>query len=190
MAGTGALFESGAAIAPAILATVFGNALNGEGQHVDISLAETHAGGVDRRHATAIGFSFSGRKTLRAAGGAQGMPQGIYPCADGYVDFTNAALHPARIADMLGHADWLKDPIYQDPQARIKPDIIEAWNANFFVWCLERTKREIWAEARRASSNRFYGKRVTKICFQGCNIKCQLYCIFEIGYIIYMPNFY
>ena len=150
MAGTAALFESGAAIAPALLGSILGNALNGEGQHVDISLAETHAGGVDRRHATAIGYQFSGRKTLRVAGGASGMPQGIYPCADGYVDFTNAALRPDRIADMLGHADWLNDPIYQDPQARFNAEVLEAWNANFFVWCLERTKREIWAEARRA----------------------------------------
>ena len=150
MAGTGALFESGAAIAPAILATVFSTAANGEGQVVDISLAETHAGGVDRRHATAIGFQFSGRKTMRVAGGASGMPQGIYPCLDGYVDFTNAGLRPDRVANMLGNPEWLDDPMYKDPQARIKADVIEAWNANFFVWCLERTKREIWTEARRA----------------------------------------
>jgi crotonobetainyl-CoA:carnitine CoA-transferase CaiB-like acyl-CoA transferase len=150
MAGTGALFESGAAIGPAALATVFGAAVNGEGQHVDISLAETHFGGVDRRHATAVAWQFSHRKTLRAAGGASGMPQGIYPCDDGYVDFTNAGLRPDRVADMLGYAEWLNDPLYEDPQARIRPDVIEAWNANFFVWCLEHTRREIWAEARRA----------------------------------------
>jgi crotonobetainyl-CoA:carnitine CoA-transferase CaiB-like acyl-CoA transferase len=150
MAGTAALFESGAAIAPALMATVMAAKLNGEGQHVDIALAETHFGGVDRRHATAIGNRFSGRRTLRAAGGATGMPQGVYPCADGYVDFTNSGARPQRIADMLGHPGWLQDPMFQDPQARIKPDVIEAWNANFLVWCLERTKREIWAEARRA----------------------------------------
>ncbi|MFN0148368.1 MAG: CaiB/BaiF CoA transferase family protein [Dehalococcoidia bacterium] len=150
MAGTAALFESGAAIAPALMGAVFAGAGNGVGQHVDISLAETHFGGVDRRHATAIAWQFSGRKTLRAAGGATGMPQGIYPCADGYVDFTNAGLRPDRVADMLGYADWLNDPVYADPQARLNPDVVEAWNANFLVWCLERTKREVWAEARRA----------------------------------------
>jgi crotonobetainyl-CoA:carnitine CoA-transferase CaiB-like acyl-CoA transferase len=149
MGGTAALFESGAAVAPALLASVFASA-GGEGQHVDISLAETHFGGVDRRHAAAIAYQFSGRRTLRAAGGATGMPQGIYPCADGYVDFTNAGLRPDRVADMLEHADWLNDPAYSDPQARLNPDVIEAWNANFLVWCLERTKREVWAEARRA----------------------------------------
>lgn len=150
MAGTAALFESGAAIAPALLATVLSNEANGEGQHVDIALAETHFGGVDRRHATAIGFQFSGRRSFRTAGGATGMPNGIYPCADGYVDFTNAGGRPNRIADMLNNADWLQDPMFLDPQSRVNPEAIEAWNANFLLWCLERTKREIWAEARRA----------------------------------------
>ena len=150
MGGTGALFESGAAIAPALMAALFAAGLNGEGQHIDISLAETHAGGVDRRHATAIAYQFSGRKTLRAAGGATGMPHGTYPCADGYVDFTNAFLYPERVAEMLAHAVWLHDPIFADPMARMKPDVIEAWNSHFIVWCLERTKREVWVEARRA----------------------------------------
>jgi crotonobetainyl-CoA:carnitine CoA-transferase CaiB-like acyl-CoA transferase len=150
MAGTAALFESGAAIAPAIMAALFSAKLHGVAQHVDIALAETHLGGVDRRHATAIAYQYSGRKTLRAAGGATGMPQGVYPCADGYVDFTNAGGRPDRVADMLGHPDWLNDPLFKDPAARFKPEVIEAWNANFLVWCLERTRREIWAEARRA----------------------------------------
>jgi len=150
MAGTGALFESGAAIAPALLAAAMAAKVGGEGQHVDISLAETHFGGVDRRHATAIGFQFSGRRTLRAAGGAAGMPSGIYPCIDGWVEFANAGVHADRVVEMLNHAEWLNEPAYQDPVQRVNPDVIDAWNANFIVWCLERTKREIWAEARRA----------------------------------------
>lgn len=150
MAGTAALFESGAAIAVALMAAVFASKRHGIGQHVDISLAETHFGGVDRRHATAIAFQFSGRKTVRVASHGGGMPQGIYPCADGYVDFTNAGLRPDRIADMLNHPEWLDDPRYNDPLQRMNPAVIEEWNANFIGWCIERTKREIWEEARRA----------------------------------------
>ena len=150
MAGTAALFESGAAIAVGVMGALFASKRHGIGQHVDISLAETHFGGVDRRHATAIAFQFSGRKTLRLASHGGGMPQGIYPCADGYVDFTNAGLRPDRVADMLNHAEWLNDPRYSDPMQRMNPAVIEDWNANFIVWCIERTKREIWDEARRA----------------------------------------
>ncbi|MGE0598498.1 MAG: CaiB/BaiF CoA transferase family protein [Dehalococcoidia bacterium] len=150
MAGTAALFESGAAVAVGIMGALFASKRHGIGQHVDISLAETHFGGVDRRHATAIGFQFSGRKTMRVASHGGGMPQGIYPCADGYVDFTNAGLRPDRIAEMLEHPDWLDDPRFTDPIQRMNPAIIEEWNGHFIEWCIERTKREIWAEARRA----------------------------------------
>jgi len=150
MAGTAALFESGSASVVAMMGALFAARRHGIAQHVDISIAETHAGGVDRRHATAIGFQFSGRKTLRVASRSTAMPGGIYPCADGYVDFTNASLYPDRVDDMLGHPEWNHDPRFADPVQRFNPVLIEEWNTNFLVWCLERTKREIWAEARRA----------------------------------------
>lgn len=150
MAGTAALFESGAATGVALMGALFASSRHGIGQHVDISIAETHFGGVDRRHATAIASQFSGRKTLRSATAGGGMPQGIYPCADGYVDFTNAALYPDRVDDMLGHPDWNHDPRFTDPMQRLDPFVVEEWNAHFLGWILPLTKREVWAEARRA----------------------------------------
>jgi crotonobetainyl-CoA:carnitine CoA-transferase CaiB-like acyl-CoA transferase len=150
MAGAAALFESGASAAVAIFGAVYAARRFSVGQHVDVSIAETHLGGVDRRHATAIGYQFSGRKTLRASGRGAGMPGGVYPCADGFVDFTNAGLHPDRIVDMLGNPEWLADPRFSDRVARMNPAVIEEFNAHFLGWCIERTKREIWREARRA----------------------------------------
>lgn len=150
MVGTAALFESGSASAVAIMGALFAAKRHGIAQHVDVAIAETQFGGVDRRHATAIGFQFSGRKSNRMPGRGAGMPNGIYPCADGYVDFTNAGLRPDRIADMLGNPEWVSDPRYSDPMQRLNPEVIEEWNAYFLEWCVQRTKREIWAEARRA----------------------------------------
>jgi crotonobetainyl-CoA:carnitine CoA-transferase CaiB-like acyl-CoA transferase len=150
MAGTAALFESGSASVVAAMAAHFSAKRHGIAQHVDISIAETHFGGVDRRHATAIAYQFSGRKTLRVSSRGGGMPHGIYPCADGYIEFANAGLRPDRIADMVGNPEWIQDPRYADPAQRVNPAVIEEWNAHFLGWCLEKTKREIWAEARRA----------------------------------------
>lgn len=149
-AGTAAMFESGASAAVAMMGALFSSKRHAIGQHVDISIAETQAGGVDRRHATTIAYQFSGRKTLRAGSAAAGMPQGIYPVADGYIDFTNAGLYPDRVAEMLNHAEWLTEPRFNDPLQRMDPFVIEEWNVHFLQWCLERTKREVWAEARRA----------------------------------------
>lgn len=150
MAGTAALFESGASISAALMGTLWASRRHGIGQHVDISLSETHFGGVDRRHATAIAYQYSGRKTLRAGSAGGGMPQGIYPCADGYVDFTNASLRYDRVVDMLGTPGWATEARYLDPLQRLDPETIEEWNGIFLGWCIERTKREVWAEARRA----------------------------------------
>lgn len=150
MAGTAALFESGAAASAAIMGALWAAKRHGIGQHVDIALAETHFGGVDRRHATAIAYQFSGRRTVRAASAANGMPGGIYPCADGYIEFANAGIRPDRVLDMMGSPEWALDARYADPVQRLNPALIEEWNAQFLGWCIERTKREVWAEARRA----------------------------------------
>lgn len=150
MAGTAALFESGSATVVAIMGALFAAKQHGIAQRVDISLAETHFGGVDRRHATAIGFQFSGRKSGRSDAVAGGMPNGIYPCADGYVEFAVAGTRPDRVLDMLGFPDWALEERFQDPLAATRPDVVEEWNARFLEWCTARTKREVWAEARRA----------------------------------------
>lgn len=150
MAGTAALFESGSAVAAGAMGALWAGKRHGIHQRVDIALAETHFGGVDRRHATAIAYQFSGRKMLRAGSATLGMPQGIYPCADGYMEFNNAGLRYDRIQDMLGYPDWATDERFTDPMARFDPTLIEEWNAYFLEWCVMRTKKEVWAEARRA----------------------------------------
>src|SRR4029079_1514670 len=66
------------------------------------------------------------------------------------VDFTNAGLRPDRVLDMLNSPEWAMEPRYFDREQRLKPDVIEEWNAQFLVWCIERTKRDVWTEARRA----------------------------------------
>lgn len=149
MAGTAALFESGSAAAVAAAGLLTGARRHGIAQRADVAIAETHFGGVDRRHAAGIAYQFSGRRSQRAAGAAGGMPSGIYQVADGYVDFTNAGLHADRVVDMIGE-EWAQDSRYQDPLARMNPALIDEWNAQFIVWCLSRTKREVWTEARRA----------------------------------------
>jgi crotonobetainyl-CoA:carnitine CoA-transferase CaiB-like acyl-CoA transferase len=148
MYGTAALAECGAAAATAVMAALTVTELQGIGQQVDFSMADAQFNGVDRRHATAIGHQFSGRLTLRAPGPASGILTGVYPCADGYVEFTSAANNMPRVAQMLGNPDWIDDPKFTDPVTNRLPDVVDEFNANFLGWVIERTKREIWAQAR------------------------------------------
>ncbi|MBI4300547.1 MAG: CoA transferase [Chloroflexi bacterium] len=150
MYGTAALVESGAAAATAIFAAFLVSARQGIGQHVDFSIADSHFGGLDRRHATAIAYEFSGRKTTRAPAGAIGFLGGVYPCADGYVVFTSAAGRMDRVKQMLGSPNWLDNPKWFQAGASVKPDLVEEFHLHFYPWLLERTKRQVWEEAREA----------------------------------------
>ena len=62
--------------------------------------------------------------------------------------FVSANQHPDRVRAMLGHPAWLEDPKWEDPAIQFDPDTIGEFDAYFLPWCLDRTKREIWALAR------------------------------------------
>jgi benzylsuccinate CoA-transferase BbsE subunit len=51
---------------------------------------------------------------------------------------------------MLGNPEWLADPRWHAPGALIKPDLQEEFDANFYPWLYEHTKREIWDAAQEA----------------------------------------
>ena len=150
MYGTAALVECGAAAAAAAMGALTAAELQGVGQHVDFAMADAQFNGVDRRHATTIGWEFAGRKSVRAPGPASGMLSGVYPCADGYVEFSGAAIRVPRLDQMMGSPEWLQDEKWWKPGASVNPALVEEFNAEFLPWALTRTKREIWAEAREA----------------------------------------
>ncbi len=150
MYGTASLVECGSAAATGAMAALTAAELQGVGQHVDFSMADAQFNGVDRRHAATIGFEFAGRRSLRAPGPAAGMLAGVYPCADGYVEFSGAAIRIPRLNEMLGSPDWLQDDKWWQPGVNLIPDLVEEFNAMFLPWALERGKREIWAAAREA----------------------------------------
>lgn len=150
MYGTAALVESGAAAAAATMGAMMVGVGQGIGQHVDFSIVDSQLAGNDRRHASAIAYEYSGKKSFRTGGGGGSLAEGTYPCADGWVEFTAASQRMDRLADMLGKPDWLADPKWYTPMAALNPALIEEFSGHFYGWLSERTKREIWQEARRA----------------------------------------
>jgi crotonobetainyl-CoA:carnitine CoA-transferase CaiB-like acyl-CoA transferase len=146
MFGTAGLVESGAAAALA----VFGAVMAGVGQHVDFSIVDSHFGGADRRHVALIAYEFSGRRNTRVSIESRGVLRGVYPCADGYVEFSGAAARLDRLAKMLDDPEWLRDPRWRAPGALLKAENAEEFDANFYPWLFAHTKREIWEAAREA----------------------------------------
>ncbi len=150
MYGTAALVECGSTAAAAAIGALIAAELQGVGQRVDFALADAQFNGVDRRHAATMGWEFAGRRSLRAPGPSAGILAGVYPCADGYVEFSGAGIRIPRLNEMLGRPEWLQDVKWWRPMVGLQAELVDEFHANFLPWALERTKREIWAEAREA----------------------------------------
>ena len=151
MYGTASLVECGSAAATAAMGALTSAELQGIAQHVDFAMADAQLNGVDRRHAATMGWEYAGRKSLRAPGPAAGMLSGVYPCADGYVEFSGAAIRIPRLGDLLGSPEWLQDDKWWRPGASVNPELVEEFNAHFLPWSLERTKRVVRRHALQRS---------------------------------------
>ena len=150
MYGTASLVESGSAAAAATFAAIFAAKRDGVGQRVDFSIADSHFLGADRRHVGTIAYQFSGRRTVRASRSNRAVLTGVYPCADGWVEFSAASGRMDRFAAMLGNPEWLQDPKWKDRAALLDPDNVGELEGYFYAWLAERTKREVWEAAREA----------------------------------------
>jgi benzylsuccinate CoA-transferase BbsE subunit len=129
---------------------IYGRKWGGAGGHLDISIYESQAAGVDRRHATIIGYEFSGRVSGRTSAGAVlGFPNGVYPCADGYIEITGGGVRFPGTVKMLGSPEELTGPEWLAPGAGMQPDLVERFDAVFYPWLMSHTKREVWAEGQK-----------------------------------------
>lgn len=150
MFGTASLAESGSAAATATFAAILASQRQGIGNHVDFSIVDSHFLGADRRHVGVIAYEFSGRRTVRASRANKPALAGVYPCADGWVEFTGASGRFDRFARMLGSPEWALDPKWQSRAAMLDPENIAEVEGHFYAWLSERTKREVWESAREA----------------------------------------
>lgn len=150
MAGTAALFQSGSAAAVAGLGTVYGVRAGGDGAHLDISIFETQAGGADRRHAAILGYQFTGRVSGRVPStSVLGFPNGVFPCKDGYVEMSGGGRYFPATVRMLGSPPELTGPEWLSPAVAQDAEMKERFDAVFYPWILDRTKREVWDAAQR-----------------------------------------
>jgi crotonobetainyl-CoA:carnitine CoA-transferase CaiB-like acyl-CoA transferase len=131
------------------MGAVYGAKWGGEGAHLDISIYESQTGGVDRRHASVIGYQFTGRVSGRTSIAAVlGFPNGVFPCADGYIEITGGGARFPATVRMLGSPPELLTEEWRTRAAMPTPEMKETFDTIFYPWLFARTKREIWAEAQ------------------------------------------
>jgi crotonobetainyl-CoA:carnitine CoA-transferase CaiB-like acyl-CoA transferase len=151
MAGNLMQYHSGTMAATATLVGVYGAQVQGIGQHIDVSLFETHAGTVDRRSTFLMAYAHAGEAMHRQGSGPQGMlPHGIYPCQDGYICIHVTSEWWPRLAQMLERPDLLTNPKFATPAARMHVEHQGEFDAFFYPWLLERTKQDIMERAQAA----------------------------------------
>lgn len=154
LGGTVGLYQAGTIAAYATLGAIFAARDNGSGQHIDVSIMETQTGSIDRRMSMLLAYQYNGEITVRAplgsATGSGGFPSGVYPCADGFFQFTGGGNYFPRVLEMLGYPDELSGDEWLTPEAQADEDMQGLFDAVFYPWLLERTKSEIWEVAQKS----------------------------------------
>jgi crotonobetainyl-CoA:carnitine CoA-transferase CaiB-like acyl-CoA transferase len=151
MAGTAALFQAGAAAAVSAVAALLNADQGAEGDHLDVAIFEAQFASVDRRHQWVIGYQYTGRvKGRNPINSTTTFPSGVYPCADGFVEITGGGRWWSGTVAMVGSPEELRGPEWQEPGAFLRADLRERFDAVFYPWLAERTKRQVWEEAEKA----------------------------------------
>ncbi|HLF72432.1 MAG TPA: CoA transferase [Dehalococcoidia bacterium] len=141
---------AGMVCATATMGAFLDAAATGEGQHVDLSLQEIIVGNQDRAVQGHMIYQYTGGAqgfAARAGAGSPGrnlLPAGVYPTADGYVQFFTLQPHWERICRMIERPDLVEDEHFTAPEnfsgnAEVKAE----FDAILLEWLLQRTKREV-----------------------------------------------
>ena len=102
-----AWYQVGTTAAAATMGALFVSRRQGVGQQVDVSAQETLIGNVDSR---CLFYEYTGVKTSRERWPG-GIPQGAYPCQDGYVVLgVGYDVYFRRLCEAMGMPEVAQDP--------------------------------------------------------------------------------
>jgi len=150
-------YQAGTIAAVATMGALYGADLQEEGQHVDVSVMETQAGSADRRIIYLLGYACAGVITTRWPPPREAvrmviLPQGVYPCKDGFINTLSLPQWWPRYLHALGMPELKDDPRFQNifsAEAGMEFDAI------WYSWLADHTKDELFEtflEAQIASA--------------------------------------
>ena len=128
----------------ASLAALWQAEVTGEGQHVDISMAENNTAILENAVAA---YSYTGRVAPRTGNRGYGRAAwGIYPCRDGYVGVIAGPDRrwPAMVE--LTGIEALGDPRFASRRGRL--DYADEIDAYLMPWMLDHDKEDIFTRAQ------------------------------------------
>lgn len=148
LGGSFADWHAGLAAALALILAIYRAEATGAGEHIDLSIYETQAGGKDRRQLALLSHSYSGVVTRRHAT-AFAICSGVRPCIDGYLNLLGNGPRLPTVIQMIGREDLLDRPELQGPDELIPPDLVEEIESSYLAWTMRHTMAEALAIAQQ-----------------------------------------
>ncbi len=139
-------YQAGTVAAVATMGALYSAEDEGTGQHVDVSIMETQIGSADRRIMYILSYIMAGVITTRWPPPREAirmliMPQGVYPCKDGFVNTLSLPQWWPRYIEALGMPELKDDPRFQNiysAEAGMEFDAI------WYSWLADHTKEELF----------------------------------------------
>lgn len=146
-------YQAGTVAAVSIMGGLYAARSQGVGQHVDVSIMETQAGSTDRRIIYLLAYACAGVITTRWPPPREAvrmmiLPQGVYPCKDGFVNTLSLPQWWPRYLEAMEMPELKDDPRFQNifsAEAGMEFDAI------WYSWLADRTKDELFEIFRRAN---------------------------------------
>jgi len=150
-------YQAGTVAAVATMGALYSAECQEAGQHVDVSIMETQAGSADRRIIYLLGYACAGVLTTRWPPPREAvrmviLPQGVYPCKDGFINTLSLPQWWPRYLNAMGMPELKDDPRFQNifsAEAGLEFDAI------WYSWLADHTREELFEtflEAKIASA--------------------------------------
>ena len=142
-------YQGGNVAATATMTGVLGACRLGTGQHIDVSLYEVHAGCIDRRTTSFLGYQYTGEPGYREEPIGLGVyPVGVIPCQDGYIQTLVVPQNWERLLTAMEMPELNEDPRFADALTRLQQEQRPAFMAIFEDWLSHHTRYETMAKAQ------------------------------------------
>ena len=137
------LFLAGVVISGMTMAAMRSSMRDGQGERVEISINEILAASMDRGGPNIVAFQYSGSLMIERIKNVvySGLPSGVYPCADGYVQVATQPAWFPRMCRAMGREDLIDNEYYASNV--FNPDFLPEMEAIFYPWLLSHTKQEV-----------------------------------------------
>jgi crotonobetainyl-CoA:carnitine CoA-transferase CaiB-like acyl-CoA transferase len=142
------LFLAGGVIAAFTLGAFFGARTAGKGERVDISIHDILTASMDRGGTNLAAYEYTGSLFFERGRVMRGsaLPNGVYPCADGYVHITTGPNWWPRFCRAIDRPELIEDERLLGNLLNV--DFAAEIDALVYPWLLERTKQQVMERAQ------------------------------------------